>query len=120
MAEFSLHLSRHVSDRLLGRHIAIHRDGLAAGGFDQVYRLAAVDEIARRNVRTALGEPLGESASDAVGGAGDDGDFVFVVLCHCDVLLKKRAVGSSFTAITSARLLARTGHAEPATECALN
>jgi hypothetical protein len=41
---------------------------------------------------TVLGEPLRESLSDAVGGAGDDGDFVFVALCHCDVLLNKRAV----------------------------
>src|SRR6516165_1645066 len=96
MAEFSPHLSRHVSDRLLGRHIAIHRDGLAAGGFHQVYRLGAVDEIDHRNVHTVLSEPLREGPSDAVGGAGDDGDFVFVALCHY-VLLKKRGAGGSFT-----------------------
>jgi hypothetical protein len=65
---------------------------LAAGGFHQLHCLGAIDEIDHRNVHTVLGEPLRESLSDAVGGAGDDGDFVFVALCHCDVLLNKRAV----------------------------
>jgi hypothetical protein len=63
LPEFNLHLSRHVSDRLLGRHIAMHRDGLAAGGFHQVYRLGAVDEdrppqCAHRPRRAAVAKPL--------------------------------------------------------------
>jgi hypothetical protein len=35
-----------------------------------------------------LGETLGKGLPDAVGGAGDDGNFVFVTFGHCFSLRK--------------------------------
>ena len=55
---------------------------LAAGGFHQLHGLAAVDEVDDRDMHAVLGQPLGERLPDAVGGAGDDGDFVFVTFGH--------------------------------------
>ena len=66
LAEFNLHLSRHVSDRLLGRHIAMHRDGLAAGASTRFTVSVPSTKIDHRNVHTVLGEPLRLSQNLAV------------------------------------------------------
>ncbi len=82
VAEFGVDRLGHGGDGGFRRHVAIHRDGLAAGGFHHFYGLFAINDVDDRDMHAVLGQPLGERLPDAAGGAGDDGDFVFVTFGH--------------------------------------
>jgi hypothetical protein len=61
---------------------------LPAGSLDQFYGRSAVSNVDHRDMHAILGETLGKGLPDAVGGTGDDGNFVFVTFGHCFSLRK--------------------------------
>ena len=58
--------------------VGVDEDGLAAGGDDAVAHLgaASIVDVADDDRGAMFGEQLGRGGADAVGGAGDEGDFV--------------------------------------------
>ena len=69
-------------DRVFLRHVADDRERLPPGGFDEFDGLASVGEIGDGDMRAVFGEAFGKSLADAVGAAGDDGDFVLMPFAH--------------------------------------
>ena len=82
MAEFSLDLLRHGSDRGFRRHVAVYCERLPSGGFDHFHGGLAVDNIDDRYMHAVFRQSLGKCLPDAVRSACNDSDFVFVAFGH--------------------------------------
>ena len=82
VAEFGVDRLGHGGNRGFRRHVAFDVDRLPAGSLDQFYGRSAVSNVDHRDMHAILGETLGKGLPDAGGGAGDDGNFVFVTFGH--------------------------------------
>ena len=67
-----------------GSEATSHLTAIASrpGGLHQLDGVAAVAEIDNRDMHAVFRQPLGKGLPDAVGRAGDDGNFVFVAIGH--------------------------------------
>jgi hypothetical protein len=78
------------------RHVCLHGESFTTGGFDFVFQFHGVVGVARvidGDGGAFAGEALGDGASNAARGAGDEGDFSFKIFIHARKVMQNGGSG---------------------------